>query len=269
MEATTLDTGLDGREVTSAAVGALELHSLRFPPGFRHGAVDPQRGYLAVVVEGAVYKRFRRSSATISRGSFTSIPAGAEHSSAFGATGCHVLVIRPAERERGGLFGSLLDDRKQVEAAESTLLGWRIAKELGHRDAYSWQAIEGLALELLACAGRASEREVASPDAWLRTVRELLHASTPRPVSLQELGAAVDRHPAHVARAFKCVHGTTITAYCRSLRLEWAAAARASTDDSLTCVALDAGFADQSHFTRSFKRHHGVTPGRYRELVRA
>jgi AraC-like DNA-binding protein len=34
-------------------------------------------------------------------------------------------------------------------------------------------------------------------------------------------------------------------------------------------IALEAGFADQSHFTRSFRRHHGITPGRYRELVRA
>jgi AraC family transcriptional regulator len=43
----------------------------------------------------------------------------------------------------------------------------------------------------------------------------------------------------------------------------------ATTDDSIARIALDAGFADQSHFTRAFRRHHGVTPARYRELVRA
>ena len=60
----------------------------------------------------------------------------------------------------------------------------------------------------------------------------------------------------------------SVATYARALRLEWATSAVASTDDTLTRIALDAGFADQSHFTRSFKRHHGVTPGRYRERLR-
>jgi AraC family transcriptional regulator len=49
------------------------------------------------------------------------------------------------------------------------------------------------------------------------------------------------------------------------LRLEWAAA-RLSEERSLAQIALEAGFADQSHFTRAFRRHFGVTPGRYRAM---
>ena len=47
--------------------------------------------------------------------------------------------------------------------------------------------------------------------------------------------------------------------YARSLRLEWAASRLALDDASLAQVALEAGFADQSHFTRAFRRHAGVT----------
>lgn len=36
------------------------------------------------------------------------------------------------------------------------------------------------------------------------------------------------------------------------------------SDVPLNYAALDAGFADQSHFTRHFKRHYGVTPGAFR-----
>ena len=36
---------------------------------------------------------------------------------------------------------------------------------------------------------------------------------------------------------------------------------QAGTDLSLTEVALRAGFSDQSHFSRHFKRFVGVTPG--------
>jgi len=61
--------------------------------------------------------------------------------------------------------------------------------------------------------------------------------------------------------------GVTVCEYSRSLRLDWAAT-QLEGDVRLAQVALEAGFADQSHFTRAFRRHVGVTPGRYRELLR-
>ena len=33
-------------------------------------------------------------------------------------------------------------------------------------------------------------------------------------------------------------------------------------------IAYGSGFAHQSHFTRAFKRHTGLTPARYRESTR-
>ena len=74
-------------------------------------------------------------------------------------------------------------------------------------------------------------------------------------------------HPAHLARCFKREYGQTVGEYARALRLEWAAEQLALDDASLAEIALGAGFADQSHFTRAFRQHAGVTPGRYRELV--
>ena len=54
----------------------------------------------------------------------------------------------------------------------------------------------------------------------------------------------------------------------RRLRLDWAAAQLADSDVTLAQLAAEAGFVDQSHFTRAFKRHTGLTPGRYRETGR-
>jgi AraC-like DNA-binding protein len=41
-------------------------------------------------------------------------------------------------------------------------------------------------------------------------------------------------------------------------------------DGTLAEIALQSGFADQSHFTRVFKKHFGLTPGvsRRRALLR-
>src|SRR5947207_15856415 len=53
--------------------------------------------------------------------------------------------------------------------------------------------------------------------------------------------------------------------YLRKLRLRIASRALIDTDESLSEVALNCGFADQSHFTRAFRRELGRTPREYRE----
>ena len=53
--------------------------------------------------------------------------------------------------------------------------------------------------------------------------------------------------------------------YLRRLRLGIASRTLVFTKHSLVDVALASGFADQSHFTREFKRYFGRTPRAYRE----
>jgi AraC family transcriptional regulator len=253
----------DGRCYTQAVVGPFEVTRLAFPPAYRHGAFEPERGYIVVVLQGSVCKTFSRDSATLGRGDVATLPAGSTHSSAFAPGGTQVLTVRAADES--ALFGSLLDRRRHVHASASTGLGWRMAMELEATDACWALALEGLALQLVATAERAS-CERAGP--WLTRVRELLHDRAPEQASLGELADAVGRHPTHVARVFRREYGLSVGEYARSLRLEWAASRLALDDAPLAQVALEAGFADQSHFTRAFRRHTGVTPGRYRELRR-
>jgi AraC family transcriptional regulator len=75
----------------------------------------------------------------------------------------------------------------------------------------------------------------------------------------------VDVHPAHLARAFRQHFRVPLGSYVRRLRLDWAASRLADSAESLANVAVAAGFADQSHLTRAFKRHTGHTPGAYRQ----
>ena len=49
--AVTRETTADGREVSHAAVGSLEIFRLCFPPSFSHGTIDPRSGYVAFVLE--------------------------------------------------------------------------------------------------------------------------------------------------------------------------------------------------------------------------
>ncbi|CAN5342733.1 hypothetical protein BH20ACT13_BH20ACT13_05010 [soil metagenome] len=258
----------EGTGYSRAVVGSFEVTRLVFAPSFRHGPVEPERGYMVVVLDGAVTKSFAAGTFTLSRSSIATLPAGATHSSAFARHSTQILAIRPTDEEASALFGALLNGQRHMKASVSTMLGWRMPCELEARDAGWSLALEGLVLELLAATGRVSDPAPARAAGWLRAACDLMHERVPEHPSLTELAAAVGRHPTHVARAFRREHGVTVAEYSRSLRLEWARTQLALGDTSLSRIAIDAGFSDQSHFTRAFRRHQGTTPGRYRELAR-
>ena len=131
-------------------------------------------------------------------------------------------------------------------------------------------AVEGLALELVASALRSAEQaeELPRPPAWLSFVVEHLAAHYHGRIRIEELGALVHVHPAHLARVFRTHHGETIGRRVRRLRLEWAKGMLLESDVPLREIAVGAGFAHQSHFTRVFKAATESSPARFRELQR-
>lgn len=257
----------EGARAVKAVVGGFGLQRLRFQAGHKIPWFEPEWGYLAIVLDGAMQKAFSTATWSLARDSFASLPPGAGHSTDFGLTPTHVLTIYPASDESAALFTRFLHERRQITAPAAATVGRRVAHELQAPDASSALAAEGLVLQLLALGQRETPARSRRDSAWLSTVLELLRERTPHAPSLTELAAEAGVHPAHLARAFHRAVGVTVGQYSRTLRLEWAATQLAG-DASLAQVALDAGFADQSHFTRTFRRHFGVTPGRYRELSR-
>jgi AraC-like DNA-binding protein len=96
----------------------------------------------------------------------------------------------------------------------------------------------------------------------IERVREYLHACNADAVTLRTLSDVADLSPWHLLRSFRAQVGITPHAYHMQTRVEQSRMLLAS-GVSIAETALQTGFADQSHFTRQFKRFTGVTPGRY------
>ena len=77
-----------------------------------------------------------------------------------------------------------------------------------------------------------------------------------------ELGASLYQ----LIRAFKQTFGLTPESFRRQLRVERARALLIG-DSRLADIAANAGFADQSHMTREFRRLVGLTPAAYRQAL--
>jgi AraC family transcriptional regulator len=159
---------------------------------------------------------------------------------------------------------------KEFDAGSAHSSALRLYREFRTADQFSALAVEGLALELLAEAGRAYARtpKRKSPPAWLTEARDLLRERLTETFSLAELARRAGVHPVHLAHEFRRHFGTSAGEYARRLRVEEACRALARTDLPLSAVAARAGFYDQSHLTNSFKRATRMTPAQYRALFR-
>jgi len=130
-------------------------------------------------------------------------------------------------------------------------------------------AVDGLVVDL-AHALLASERGVGvvSRRVDVRAVeraRQFLDAERTRAVHSRELEAITGLSRYDLARQFRLVLGTSPYRYLLIRRLELARE-QMHRGRPLADVALEAGFADQAHFTRVFRSAVGLTPGRYRAL---
>lgn len=107
---------------------------------------------------------------------------------------------------------------------------------------------------------------LGAPDVppWLEQVRLCLLGDFRRNWTIMNIAREVGIHPGHVGRAFRKAHGSTIHAYIARLRVEWACVELLTTTRLAGEIGFAAGFADQSHFTRVFRRLTSTTPGEYR-----
>ncbi len=85
-------------------------------------------------------------------------------------------------------------------------------------------------------------------------------------VSIESLASAAHLSAFHLIRVFSGETGLTPHAHLNQVRVRKAKELLAK-GRSLSAVAAETGFADQSHFTRRFKRLTGMTPGQYSNFV--
>jgi AraC family transcriptional regulator len=93
---------------------------------------------------------------------------------------------------------------------------------------------------------------------------ELFATNFDRPIRLDDVANAVRMSTSHFSRAFSGSVGEPPARYLRRYRVKRAQEMMLSTSKSLSEIALNCGFADQSHLTRTFSRMVGVSPAAWR-----
>ncbi len=207
-----------------------------------------------------------------------------------------VIVLHPDEVHDGGagtedgfryrmiyidpaLIADALDGTPLPFVSDAVSNDRRLQSAVGHALADIGEPVDGLrrdeivlsiAEALAAVAGGASGSDGKSrptvDSAAIGRARDVLSASTDRPIDNGDLEAASGLDRWTLARQFRTAYGTSPYRYFVMRRLDRVRRAIAE-GSSLADAALAAGFADQSHMTRHFTRAYGMPPGRWARLT--
>jgi AraC-like DNA-binding protein len=105
-------------------------------------------------------------------------------------------------------------------------------------------------------------RDVGDERGPMRRVVEVMNARLAEDLSVADLAGVAQMSEFHFIRAFHKAIGLPPHAYLTQLRLR-AAQGLLRERRSLADAAIGAGFYDQSHLTKHFKRTYGITPAQY------
>ena len=194
-------------------------------------------------------------------------PPGTTHRDCFrGLDGLFFTVSVPAAAWREAQLQRPLP-ASAVKLPGSTLIRaaclWR---ELRSWDTASTLAVEGGFEDLLDAAAEVAQSNARGGPVWLERARDLLADEWRRTPGLVELAQQADVHPVYLARAFRRRYGCSPGTYLRRCRMERAIGLLDDAGLSIADVAASCGFADQAHFSHTFRRAHRVTPSQYRAL---
>ena len=84
---------------------------------------------------------------------------------------------------------------------------------------------------------------------------------------MRDLARDAGVHPVHLARAFRKFEKRSPGEYQQRLQLRAACELLRDPEWPLAEIAAECGFADQSHFTRMFRRMAATTPLRFRQAI--
>ncbi len=240
-----------------------------YPPELKLCAHAHTRTSFCVALDGGCNETYAKKTRRYTPFTLEYLPAHEEHSLAVHPTGMRSFSIEFATPWLESLrhYAPISENSVHLMGGVLSWLLVRLYDEFRHADEVSPLIIEGLALEMLAETSRSQTRAVErKAPRWLEKAEEMLRAHFAEHLSLSLISGVIGVHPVHLAREFRKHYHSTVGEYLRRLRIEYTIRELATSDASLVELAAAAGFSDQSHLSRTFKRHTGMSPATYRSL---
>jgi len=242
------------------------LSELRQPCARQVPRHEHELAYVTVVLSGDYLEGDHGKLAELGPFTATFNPSGIAHSTFIGPAGASFFTIelRPEYLRQ-------LDLHLPLRATFDRGAGAMLWPGLRLYSAFKAQTADALVLEAHVLEMLGAILDVEAPEKsvprWFRRVKDRLHEEFREDLQMCALAREAGVHPVHLARTFRVYEKQTPGNYLQRLRVRAACQMLRDADYSLAVVAMECGFADQSHFTRVFKRITQTTPAQFRKSL--
>jgi AraC-like DNA-binding protein len=227
---------------------------------YREGSAQAMHSHptptVSLLLSGTVHETVARTRVSAGASSISIKPPDVRHSDVYGRNGAVTLSV------------AIHDPRHWAAVVPSPEWTWRPLIKRGYGEMLaSFASPDRLCdatFELLALASKVQRRK-GVPPRWLRTVEEQLSDRPDLLLSVVAAGAGV--HPVYLARAFRGWYGVSPSAFRLVQRTSAAIGAALWSGKVASTIALDVGFADQSHMARSIRSATGHSLSELRRMA--
>jgi len=194
-------------------------------------------------------------------------PPGTTHRDHFehGRGSYFAISLEPAKAKAAGDEITLPDGPIYLSEMAQFAIAMRVARCCAVQP--SGLTLDALCHELLGSMDRVAQPVDRRPPSWLDKAVELLHDRYLEDLTIAKVANGIGIHPVHLARSFRRHFRCSPDEFTRFCRLERAAGMLTRSDRSLSEIALESGFGDQSQFNKAFARDLGIAPGEYRRAA--
>lgn len=222
---------------------------------------------ISIVMKGSCLEETTKGSAIGTACSLVIKPREIKHENRFGPNGATILNIQGNENDICKLSSNeILGNWHWIHTGyvndEIKALFHAIVNR-GTCDEY----ISGSVYELIAALNKCDSTPGKIPF-WILRVKDIIQSNPDHPHRVEKLAEEVGTHPVYLTRIFKKYFQKTIIDYLKCVRVQYAIDKMASSNQSLTEIAGNSGFTDQSHFGRIFKDQFQTTPNKFRKMIR-
>ena len=192
------------------------------------------------------------------------------YSCPFGITEAIVPIVR--DNEAIGYIISTLgirscdDERIKMLCSKTSVKAEQIEKQVEVARKLTEEEIEAYLDLIRILAGYIANDPslICESESIGRLIKKYIKDNLQRKLTLNELARNLHCSTVTLTEHFKREFGITINEYITKKRMELAEKVLLSTDKPLREIATLTGFADVEYFSRTFKKHHGISPASWR-----